>query len=49
MSVERHPRTRPTPKTIVRASTISTAQAKNAPETIRTSYLCSRQRHLAFE
>jgi hypothetical protein len=37
MSVERHPRTTPTPKTIVNASTNSTAQAKKAPRTIRTS------------
>ena len=35
ISVERHPRTTPTPSTIVSASTISTALARNAPATTR--------------
>ena len=35
ISVERQPRTVPTPSTIVSASTISTAQARKAPRPIR--------------
>jgi hypothetical protein len=36
IKVERQPRTTPTPRTIVSASTISTALARKVPATIRT-------------